>query len=157
MISDLDAHLVEATRDVFGTMLGWPVETSPTGDSGLEPRPFELLDVNGQIGFGGQLTGSLFLSVSEALAHDIARQILGAHAGAGDVSDVIGELTNMLAGRCKSRLSEVGCATAMSIPNVIRGLKLWASGKDVKFMLRRSFTIPANGGNFVVILLGKMD
>ena len=156
MTSDLDNHLVEATRDVFGTMLGWAVETSPDHAS-TDPRPFELLEVNGQIGFGGQLTGSLFLSVTEVMAQLIGKQILGENAGPGDVCDAIGELTNMMAGRCKSLLSEAGCATAMSIPNVIRGQKLWASGRDVQFMIIRVFTVPAAGGSFDVILLGKMD
>lgn len=157
-LEQLDAFIVEAANDVCSTMLNWPAgDTVREGDG--QPGPFELHQINGCIGFGGKMTGSLFLSCSENLAVHMARAILGAELSAGtrEVSDVVGELTNMLAGGCKSRLCDHDCGVVMSIPNVIRGKLIRAASKDVKFMLQRQFAVPIQGESFKVIALGKFD
>ena len=157
-LQQLDSFLIESVRDVCSTMLSWPVDSGTLEGDG-QPGPFELHQVNGCIGFGGKLTGSLFLSCSDNLAVQMARVILGTEfpAGAREVSDVVGELTNMLAGGCKSRLCDNDCNVVMSIPNIIRGKLIRAASKDVKFMLQRQFAMPILGENLKVIALGKFD
>jgi chemotaxis protein CheX len=157
-LEQLDSFVIESVKDVFSTMLNWPVDQGSREGDG-QPAPFELHQVNGCIGFGGQMTGSLFLSCSENLAAHMARIILGADhpVGAREVSDVVGELTNMLAGGCKSRLCDHHCSVVMSIPNIIRGKLIRAASKDVKFMLQRQFTVPIIGEGLKVIALGKFD
>jgi CheY-specific phosphatase CheX len=157
MTEQFDQFLVAATRDVFATMLDWKAETTSTAEGTGEPLPFGLLAINGCIGFGGRITGSLFFSTPEALALAISRQLLGEHVGPSEVSDVIGEMTNMLAGGCKSRFCDSGYTVAMSIPNVIRGTRLWASSREVQFMVRRRFTVASQGESFQVVLLGKLS
>jgi CheY-specific phosphatase CheX len=157
MTDTFDQFVVAATKDVFATMLSWPVETALAKEGNGEPQPFGLLAINGSIGFGGRVTGSLFFSASDVLALAVSRQLLGEHVGPGEVSDVIGEMTNMLAGGCKSRFCDSGYTVVMSIPNVIRGTRLWASGRDVQFMVRRSFAVPSVGETFQVVLLGKIS
>jgi chemotaxis protein CheX len=157
-LDQLDSFIVESVMDVCSTMLNWPVtESAREGDG--QPGPFELHQINGCIGFGGKMTGSLFLSCSENLAVQMARAILGTDlaAGAREVSDVVGELTNMLAGGCKSRLCDHDCSVVMSIPNIIRGKLIRAASKDVRFMLQRQFVEPIAGENFKVIALGKFE
>ena len=156
MESQLDEFVITATRDVFSTMLGWTIETLKESRVDFKPRPFGLQAINGNIGFGGWLTGSLFFSVSEEFAECMCQQILGDHAGALVVSDVIGEITNMLGGGCKARLCDAGHYVVMSIPNVIRGQKLLANGMDVQFVIHRPFSVPALNQGFDVILLGKL-
>src|SRR5688572_11057404 len=145
-LQQLDTFLIESVKDVCSTMLNWPVD-SGTLDGNGQPAPFELHQINGCIGFGGKMTGSLFLSCSENLAVQMARTILGGEhsPGSREVSDVVGELTNMLAGGCKSRLCDHDCSVVMSIPNIIRGKLIRAASKDVKFMLQRQFTMPILG------------
>lgn len=157
-LEQLDSFVIEAVKDVCSTMLNWQVDQG-TAEGDGHPGPFELHQFNGCIGFGGGLTGSLFLSCSENLAGQMARTILGADlpAGAREISDVVGELTNMLAGGCKSRLCDHDCPVVMSIPNIIRGKLIRAASKDVKFMLQRQFAVPIHGESFKVIALGKFD
>lgn len=155
-LEQLDAFVVESVKDVCATMLSWSPELVPSAQD-PNPRLFELAEINGAIGFGGQLTGTIFLSSSETLVREMAKTILGHEypPGAREISDVAGELTNMLAGGCKSRLCDHGCPVVMSIPNVIRGKFIKAASKDVKFMLQHQFTLPMIGESFKVITLGK--
>lgn len=157
-LEQLDTFVLEAVKDVCATMLSWTV--SPVASNReTSPHPFELNEINGAIGFGGALTGSIFLSCPEKLAIEMARAILGHEfsAGARELSEVVAELTNMLAGGCKSRLCDHECPVVMSIPNVIRGKFIRANSKDVRFMLQHQFTVPIIGESFKVITLGKFE
>src|SRR5689334_21597821 len=144
-IDQIDGFLVESVKDVCSTMLGW-VATESVTDGGADPVTFQLNSINGCIGFAGQMTGSIFLSCSEALAAAMAHTIMGGDAlAAHDVSDVVAELTNMLAGGCKSCLCDHGCPVVMSIPNIIRGRAIRATSRDVSFMLKREFSLSISG------------
>ena len=77
--------------------------------------------------------------------------------GEREISDVVGELTNMLAGGCKSRLCDQGCPVAISIPNIIRGESVRAAGKNISFTLSREFRIPDLGESLRIIVIGKFE
>jgi len=157
-IDQLDEFVVEAVKDVCFTMLGWSVTESPTDEDSHVPASFELGAINGCIGFGGQLTGSIFLCCQEGTAAQMARVILGGeNPNNQDISDVVAELTNMLAGGCKSRLCDHNCQVVMSIPNVVRGRAIRAASRDIKFMLKREFAVSISGERLQVIALGKFD
>ena len=88
-IEQLDTFVIESIRDVCATMLNWVPETGPrTPDA--TPHPFERKEVNGCIGFGGRMTGSIFFSCSEKLTREMAHAILGHEypPGARELSDV---------------------------------------------------------------------
>jgi CheY-specific phosphatase CheX len=157
-IDQLDEFVVEAVKDVCFTMLDWTV-TESTAETGFRfPVSFELGEVNGCVGFGGKWTGTVFLSCQDATARRMARTILGGDAPtAQDVSDVVGELTNMLAGGCASRLCEHNCPVVMSTPNVVRGQAIQAGSRDIKFMLKRDFAVSITGEKLEVIVLGKFE
>jgi CheY-specific phosphatase CheX len=157
-LEQLDAFVVESVRDVCSTMLNWTPTLVP-GTHDANPRAFELNEINGAIGFGGQLMGTIFFSCSENLVREMARVILGHDypPGARELSDVAGEITNILAGGCKSRLCDHECPVVMSIPNVIRGTFIKAASRDVKFMLQHQFSLPMNGESFKVITIGKFE
>lgn len=157
MIEKLDSFLVTATRDVFDTMLQWPVETGPAMEGDGQPHTFELLEINGSIGFGGKVMGNLFFSASEALARRIGAQLLGVEVGHAEVSDVVGEITNMIAGGCKSRLCDAGFPVVMSIPNIIRGSQLYAHARDVCFLIRRRFKVAQAAEPFQMVLAGRTN
>jgi len=157
-LEQLDAFVIESVKEVCSTMLGWRVDSAgPCGDG--HPAPFQLREFNGTIGFGGCCTGSIFLSCSESLVLQMARRVLGSDRSPDphELCDVVGELSSMIAGGCKSRLSDVDCSVLVSNPNVIRGKLIRASSRDVKFVLQRQFTVPIQGESFNVIMLGKFD
>lgn len=157
-IEQLDTFVLESVKDLCATMLNWTPEPGAHACD-FHPRPFALNEVNGCIGFGGAMTGSIFFSCPESLTMAMARTILGHDypRGAREVSDVVGELTNMLAGGCKSRLCDQECPVVMSIPNVIRGTLIRVAIKNVAFMLQHEFALPIIGESFKVITLGKFE
>ena len=110
-------HLAE----VFDTMLSTKV---------LPIEPFELPAfagrVSGSVGFAGEnVTGAVYLHLSAAFATHVAATMLGLTPeqieGESEVNDVVGEMTNMLAGGLKSALCDTGCPCAVSTPGIIRG------------------------------------
>ena len=102
-------------------MLSLPVLPAP------EPAPGGALErVSGSVGFVGEaVTGSVYLHVPALFAARITGAMLGlppeeAPADA-DVNDVMGEVTNMLAGGLKSWLCDAGAVCILSTPAIIRG------------------------------------
>ncbi len=157
-IDQIDGFLVESVKDVCSTMLGWTA-TACAPDPEHDPASFGLREINGCIGFGGQMTGSIFLCCSIPLATSMAQAIMGAETPTiQDMSDVVAELTNMLAGGCKSRLCDHDCPVVMSIPNIIRGHAIRATSRAIEFTLKQEFSLSINGKEKLqVIILGKFE
>lgn len=159
MVETIDQYLIDVTQGVFNTMLNQKVDPLPVGIDHGVPTVMELPGVNGSIGFGGKMTGTLFFSVPEPVAHRMASIILGGlcEVGPRELCDVVGEVTNMLAGGCKSRLCDKGLPVVMTIPNIIRGKSLRLTGRDLTFMVRRRFHAAGLDGDVDVILMGKVE
>lgn len=113
----LNRHLVE----VFETMLSLPAEALPADPGIAFPTR-----VTGSVGFGGDnVTGAVYFHLAEPFAIQCACAMLGLSAAEinkeNDVNDVVGEMTNMLAGGLKSALCDTGHVCAVSTPAIIRG------------------------------------
>ena len=111
----------QTVTSVFEKMVGLPALVS------AEParRP-DVERVTGSIGVAGEfVTGAVYLHLPEPLARRAAGGMLGlpgpAPTDGPAVSDVIGELTTMVAGGLKSALNDAGAECGMSTPSVIRG------------------------------------
>lgn len=113
----MSRHLVE----VFETMLSKKA-VSATDD--LLPRCSEY--VSGSVGFGGDaISGAVYLHMSASFALQAAAAMLGLPPGEittqADINDVVGEMTNMLAGGLKSAFCDADVPCAVSTPTIIRG------------------------------------
>lgn len=110
--------VILATRKVFETML----ECTPkrTGLS-LKESTVEKLVVSAVIGISGNATGTIIVRLSRQAAFAVLDRMVGVEASEinSDVCDAIGELTNMIAGAAKARMSELNLS--ISIPNIISG------------------------------------
>ncbi len=110
-------HFVE----VCSTMLSLEASLLP------EPQlPHFASRVTGSVGFGGEaVTGVVYLHLSAEFAKTVAAAMLGLGPDEAisepEQNDVIGEVTNMLAGGLKSALCDAGAACAVSTPSIIRG------------------------------------
>lgn len=81
-------------------------------------------DVSGLIGMvGPQVKGSLSITFDENLALTIMERMLGERPESIDaeVTDMVGEITNMICGGAKNELSEKGYEFGMATPIVVSG------------------------------------
>jgi chemotaxis protein CheX len=110
-------------------------------------------------GFGGNVTGTLFFSVSFPQAAEMAGALLGEapEPESRECLDVVGELTNMIAGGVKTRLQNLGYSMVMSIPNIIRGPQIRVAGKDVEFKVEREFALGSSGEVARIIMIGRVS
>jgi chemotaxis protein CheX len=90
----------------------------------LKKDEIALGDVSGMIGMiGPQTKGSLSISFEESLALEIMEKMLGERPAAIDeeVTDMVGEITNMVTGGAKNMLGEKGYEFDMATPIVVSG------------------------------------
>ena len=119
--SEIESFMVGHLTEVFDTML--TLKATPI--TGLDPSHFAER-VSGSVGFAGEnVTGAVYLHLSAPFALQAAATMLGLKpeelGSDADVNDVIGEVTNMLAGGLKSWLCDAGATCALTTPAVIRG------------------------------------
>jgi chemotaxis protein CheX len=98
----------------------------------VEPRPGRPYvkknsvaqgDISGIIGLTGDATGSLALSFSEKCILKIVSNMLGEEIASmnGDISDAVGEITNMVSGAARKKLEELNLILSAAIPTVVAG------------------------------------
>lgn len=81
-------------------------------------------DVSGLMGMvGPQTRGSMSITFEKGLILEIMQKMLGENPGTinEEVSDLVGELTNMVTGGAKKLLSEKGYEFDMATPAVVSG------------------------------------
>lgn len=81
-------------------------------------------DVSGLIGMvGDKVKGSLSITFDESLALEIMNRMLGEKPDSIDteVTDMVGEITNMICGGAKSELAVKGYDFGMATPIVVTG------------------------------------
>ncbi|MGL5360407.1 MAG: chemotaxis protein CheX [Shewanella sp.] len=81
-------------------------------------------DASGLIGMvGPQTKGSLSITFEQALALQIMQNMLGENPRVinGEITDLVGEITNMVTGGAKKRLGKKGYQFAMATPIVVSG------------------------------------
>lgn len=121
-ISEKRQRLVQpfanCTKDVFSMMLNW--ETELIGISSHEAF-VSRYDCSGFIGVSGALQGSIVVSVDQDVAFAAAESFLGSRPTSinAEVIDMVGELTNMIAGASKDRIGIPGIT--LGLPTVISG------------------------------------
>ena len=107
-----------STSEVFSTMLGCKLTR---GELSLNMNFQPQHDVSGIIGLSGKASGTVVVSLDRDVATAVTGHMLGERPLTinADVSDAVGEIVNMIAGRAKSNLQEL--EMALSLPTVITG------------------------------------
>ena len=108
-----------STSNVFETMVGI---TPEVGRPSLKTSPDQGKSyISGVIGLSGEVTGNVVLSFPKVIALKVVSAVLGMETKIIDdtVTDAIGELTNIIAGRAKEGMK--GLKVSISIPSVIVG------------------------------------
>jgi chemotaxis protein CheX len=114
-------YMTRHLADVFETMLS--MKAALLAEKAL---PHQSERLTGSVGFAGErATGAVYLHLSAILASRVASRMLGLapeELGEPEINDVVGEVTNMLAGGLRSWLCDEGAQCAVSTPGIIRGM-----------------------------------
>ena len=121
---ELIAPFIDAARETFQTMAGIGVKRK---DVYLK-EGFDMYgDVSGVIGLSGVTTGTCAVSLPQPLAEKFVRKLLSLPEDSTpddtDLSDAVGELVNMIAGRAKTILSSTQHTFNITLPTIISGGK----------------------------------
>ncbi len=114
---------LDSARDAFTIMAG--IELTRSNIS-LKKDSDRNADISGIIGLAGDVSGSIVLNFPLATAKGIVSKFLGAPVNNPrdyEALDAVGELTNIVAGGAKSRLSELGVHFNIGLPTIIIGHK----------------------------------
>ncbi len=109
-----------ATINVLKTMAG--IEPKP-GKPFLKKDSKALGDVSAIIGITGAAQGAMVLTFTESCIKAVTSKLLGIECSEinDEVKDAVGELTNMICGDARRRLSEDGITLQAGIPSVVAG------------------------------------
>lgn len=153
----MDARLINpflvATIHVLGTMAN--IKPNP-GKPFIKKDGAALGDVSAIIGISGVARGSMALTFSESAIMAIVSNLLGIEATEvnEEVKDAVGELTNMICGDARRRLSEDGLALQGGIPTIVSGKNHSISHISNGPHLAIPFTTP-HGGFVVEVAFNK--
>ena len=112
---------LSAIMNVLSTMA--MMEVTP-GKPTVKKTEVACGDVTGIIGMASeQAKGTLAITFTEKVILEITKRMIGEEMTSIDetVSDMVGEITNMVTGGAKKVLSEKGYRFDMAIPSVISG------------------------------------
>ena len=109
---------ITATISVFATMLKCEVTR---GQPYVKQTHVPEHQISGIVGLSGRAAGTVVLSLNRDTALAAAEILLQARPAEinAEVRDVVGELTNMVAGAAKSQLEEL--QMTLAIPTVVMG------------------------------------
>jgi chemotaxis protein CheX len=111
---------LSAAVNVLTTMAN--VDPKP-GKPFLKTQEAAMGDVSAIIGITGEAQGSMALTFTEPCILKIASSLMGEDYKElnDEVRDSVGELTNMICGDARRRLSEVGIVLQAGIPSIVSG------------------------------------
>ncbi len=137
LIPEIRNYVSGHLEAVFDTMLS----LKALHQDGNATKDFPGERVTGMVGMAGEaVTGQVYLHLTAPFSVRATAAMLGLApteiSGDAEVNDVIGEVTNMLAGGLKSWLCDAGAACALTTPAVIRGHSFTVTPKpDVQLIL----------------------
>jgi chemotaxis protein CheX len=117
MSDRFQSMLVEATTSVFATMLGTTLSPRDPVTGNRKPAH----EISGIISLSGDAKGLVTLSLCREAALSATEALLGERPVEIDVgvADTVGELTNMVAGVAKGKMT--GLTLNISLPSVVTG------------------------------------
>ena len=97
--------------------------TPQPGKPFLKTKDTAMGDVSAIIGITGEAQGSMALTFTESCILKLASSLMGEDYTElnDEVKDSVGELTNMICGDARRRLSETGIILQAGIPTIVAG------------------------------------
>ncbi len=148
----------EAVIGVFDTMLSLRLEALEVAE-GILPAS-TAAGIVGSVGMAGKINGTVYMSYPDRLACAIVEKMIGeAPAGVDqpEVTDVIGELANMVAGDLKRRTAEKGYNGLLVPPIVMLGNGINIDSNGAPISIFRSFRVPNSPEPLSVRFFAKLE
>jgi chemotaxis protein CheX len=124
-IQQLEELTCQGVCEVFQSMASIKVTSEPA--STIEDSKGQII---GSVGFVGDVSGVIHIYTGVSFVRLATSKMLGINESEVDdemINDALGELTNMIAGYVKTRLSGNG-PCALTIPSIVRGQRLSVEG-----------------------------
>jgi chemotaxis protein CheX len=138
---------INATLNVLETMA---FVKSEAGKPYLKKDDVARGDVSGVIGITGEKNGTIYVTFDESCILKIVSNMFGEEMKEinDEITDAVGELTNMISGQARKELEEIGKVFHGAIPSVITGKnhKLIPMTKGPKIAI----PFKTDSGNFTV-------
>jgi chemotaxis protein CheX len=138
---------INATLNVLETMA---FVKSEAGKPYLKKDDVARGDVSGVIGITGETNGTIYVTFDESCILKIVSNMFGEKMTEinNEITDAVGELTNMISGQARKELEEIGQVFHGAIPSVITGKnhKLIPMTKGPKIAI----PFKTDSGNFTV-------
>ena len=151
MIEKVESFVKMSAVEVFSTMLSLDleeVETSAVADQE---------QLAGSVGFTGDLNGVVYLMSNAAFVQSLTRRMLGFEqedeCDDSLVFDTLGELTNMVVGNTKSRMSSYSVNCVLTVPSVVKGHRFEI--ESLRFQDHRRLEFKCDGGGLRIEILLK--
>ena len=111
---------INATLNVLETMA---FVKSEAGKPFLKKDDIAKGDVSGIIGITGETNGTIYVTFDESSILKIVSNMFGEKMREinNEITDAVGELTNMISGQARKELEEIGKVFHGAIPSVITG------------------------------------
>jgi len=138
---------INATLNVLETMASTKSEAEKPY---LKKDTVAQGDVSGVVGFTGETNGTVSVTFDESCILKIVSNMFGEEMKEinNEISDAVGELTNMISGQARKELSEIGKVFQGAIPTVITGkshkLESMTKGPKIAIPFKTEF------GNFTI-------
>lgn len=154
-----DKNLINTFIDSVIKTLGDMAQTKVTpGKPSIESKVIVKGEVAGIIGMvAGSSKGTLMICFTNKSAFKIIENMLGEiHTNlTPEVTDAVGELTNMIYGSAKTTLNKMGYSFEMAIPTVVSGDFHIATGNHSGVTLIIPFVIDPDIHLFVQVIVQK--
>jgi chemotaxis protein CheX len=143
--------LDQSVEEVLGLMLGVPVSVA----ADVSGADYDVMTLTAVIGLAGALSGAYTVLVRAEAAMQMTACMVGMEVTSVDetVLDGLGEITNMLAGAWKSKISGLNAACLLSVPTVVTGTQYEVHKRTSAFRLTRSYRF--NDYFFTVTIYGE--
>ena len=149
----------KAVMSVYETMLNLKVEAVEHAEGAAIPIG-PLKGMVGSVSFAGKITGVLYMNYTEPLTLLLAERLIGVRPKSWtepEVTDLIGEIANMVSGDMKRRTAELGFNGLLAPPLIMQGDNIVVEPKDAPIVAWNRFVIPELKEELNVRVFAKLD
>lgn len=149
----------KAVMSVYSTMLSLKVEPVRHAE-GAEMPPGTIAGMVGSVSFAGRITGAIYMNYSESLACKLTERLIGVKPTSWtepEVTDLIGEIANMVSGDMKRRTAELGYNGLLAPPLIMQGDSIVVESQNAPIAAYNLFRIAELNEELGVRVFAKLE